>query len=63
MIDFHSFHDACEAALRQHFMGSPLLFPSTSFTVITQFGVIYKQCGGKVLLHEPKMKAIKSVYL
>jgi len=33
MIDFHSFHDACEAALRQHLMGRPLLFPSTSFLV------------------------------
>jgi hypothetical protein len=33
MIDFHSFHDACEAALRQHLIGNPLLFPSTSFLV------------------------------
>jgi len=68
MIDFCSFHDACEAALRQHLMGSPLLFPSTTFfsslfTHITQFDVVHKRCGGKVLLHEPRMKAIKSVYL
>jgi hypothetical protein len=68
MIDFHSFHDACEAALREHHTCSPLLFPSTSlfsssFMVITHFDVIHVQCDGKVLLHELRMKAIRSVYL
>jgi hypothetical protein len=43
--------------LRQHHTCSPLLFPSTSFlvlpsfTVITQFDAVYKQCVGKALLH------------